>query len=84
MESEALTCELGELARTPYTWSMSGGARKVKTEPARDALARAPAGPPLTDEERARLEAIAARGAVEAVPHDEIVRQLDERKRLGR
>lgn len=53
----------------------------VRSDPVRDALAAAPAGPSLTPEEQARLEAIAARGAVGAVPHDEIMRRLEERQR---
>jgi hypothetical protein len=53
----------------------------VRSDPVREALANAPAGPPLTTEEQSRLEAVAARGPVGAVPHDEIMRRLEERPR---
>jgi hypothetical protein len=55
--------------------------RKSKPDPARESLARAHVGGPLTPEERARIEAIRARGPVASVPHESIMRQLDERKR---
>jgi len=47
---------------------------------ARIASRKVPKGPPLSDEERAWIEA--ARGG-EGVPHAEIMRQLEERKRKG-
>ena len=54
---------------------------QVRSDPVREALAAAPAGPPLTPEEQARVEAIAARGAAGGVAHHEIMRRLEERQR---
>jgi hypothetical protein len=55
--------------------------RKSKPDPVRQSLARAPIGPPLTPEERARVEAVRARGLGGGVSHDAIIGQLEERKR---
>jgi hypothetical protein len=55
--------------------------RERKPGSAQESLARAPVGPPLTAEERARLEAVRARGLGGGVPHASIMRQLEERKR---
>lgn len=62
---------------------MSRAARKPKADAAREALARAPMGGPLTDEEQHRDEAIRRRGPVQPVPHAELLRQLEERTRRG-
>jgi len=62
---------------------MTRAARKPKVDSAREALARAPVGPPLSDEERERLEAVGRRGTVESVSHDAVMRELAERQRRG-
>jgi len=56
-------------------------ARATEPEaPSLIAARKAPKGEPLSEEERARIEA-ARRGR--GVPHAEILRQLEERKRSG-
>jgi hypothetical protein len=56
-------------------------ARVTKAEaPAVIATRNAPKGPPLTDEERARIEAARRDNGI---PHADIMRQLEERKRRG-
>ena len=62
---------------------MSRAARKPKADATREALARAPMGGPLTDDEQERDEAIKRRGPVQSVPHAELLRQLEERTRRG-
>jgi hypothetical protein len=59
---------------------MSNARATLPEAPSVTAARKAPKGEPLTDEERARVDA-ARRGA--GVPHAEIMRQLEERKRHG-
>jgi len=62
---------------------MNRAARKPKPDPVREALARAPVGPPATEEERERDEAIRRRGPAPMIPHSEIMKELEERLRRG-
>jgi hypothetical protein len=61
---------------------MSSTGRRDKSGPARESLARAPVGPPLTPEERARADAARQPGA-RSVSQDELLRELAERIRRG-
>jgi len=62
---------------------MPPSVRKIPVDPAREALARAPQGEPLTDAERERLDAIRRRGPVAPVPHEAVMAELEERRRRG-
>lgn len=62
---------------------MNRAARTPKVDPVREALAKAPIGPPITKDEQERLDAIRLRGPVPGVPHAEVMKLLEERSRRG-
>ena len=59
-------------------------ARAARSEhPATVAARAAPKGPPLSEEERARVEAMRKAKSEGLIPHAEILRRLEERKQRG-
>ena len=70
----------GDLSDSATLPSMSNARATAAEHPAVLAAQRAPKGAPLSDEERARVEAMRKAKPEELVTHAEILRQLDERK----
>jgi hypothetical protein len=64
--------------------SAMGNARASTTQaPAVVAARAAPKGPPLSEQERARVDAMRNGSPEDLIPHAEILRQLEERKHRG-
>jgi hypothetical protein len=62
---------------------MSNARAPASEHPAVAAARAAPNGPPLSEDERARVEAMRKGKPEDLIPHAEIRRQLEERKRRG-
>jgi hypothetical protein len=66
-----------------YHRYMSNARAPASVHPAVAAARAAPNGPPLSEDERARVEAMRKAKPEDLIPHAEISRQLEERKRRG-